>query len=310
MPNLTSQQWRYLLVAIVILDLLIVGGIFYMFTATDSLAKSGLAALGAPPTPVVVTPTPWPGPGARPSPTPTLPPTAIPTAILAPGGFPYGFTPTPRPTQAPVMITLPKILLRGNKRVDAPTVNQIYYPEPFFPAGTNNACGPVSLFAAWQGLGVDVNYGHLRNIAVNNGFDAEGITKWGLINTAITLNDEVGGPLKIEASEEYRTADILKYLRQGGVVLVLVRVRNVGGRFYLTGDYNGSFGHFLLLESISFRSRKVKLAGSTLGMDEVPLEDFLRSWTRNPNLVVPANSWRSYLKNESGANWALILKRS
>lgn len=208
------------------------------------------------------------------------------------------------------MITLPKILLRNNNRVNAPTVNQIYYPEPFFPAGTNNACGPVSLFAAWQGLGVDVSYGHLRNIAVNNGFNAEGITKWGLINTAVTLNNQVGTPLKIESSEEYRTSDILKHLRQGGVVLVLVRVRYVGGQFHLTGDYNGSFGHFLLVESIGFKSRKVKLAGSTLGMDEVPLEDFLRSWTRNPNLTVPAKSWRTYLKNEPASNWALILKRS
>ncbi len=208
------------------------------------------------------------------------------------------------------MITLPKILLRNNNRVNAPTVNQIYYPEPFFPPGTNNACGPVSLFAAWQGMGVDVSYGHLRNIAVNNGFNAEGITKWGLINTAVTLNNQVGNPLKIESSEEYRTSDILKHLRQGGVVLVLVRARYVGGQFQLTGDYNGSFGHFLLVESIGFKSRKVKLAGSTLGMDEVPLEDFLRSWTRNPNLTVPAKNWRTYLKNEPASNWALILKRS
>ena len=310
MLNLTSLQWRYLLAAIVFVDLLIVGGIFYVVTAADSLAESDLAALGQPTVTVTATPTPWAGPGPRPSPTATWPPTPVPTAILAPGGFPYGFTPTPRPTEAPVTITLPQIYFRGKNRVDVPVVNQIYYPEPFFPAGTNNACGPVSLYAAWQGLGVDVDYGRLRNIAVNSGFNAEGITKWGIINTALTLNDELGKPLNIEYGSQYRTQDLLTDLRQGGVVLVLVRVRLVGGRYQLTADYNGSIGHFLLVESISFKNKKVKLVGSTLGMNEVPLTDFLRSWTRNPNLVVPTDSWRTYLKEEPASNWALILKRS
>jgi len=274
------------------------------------LAETVVAAAGTPSATATATPTPWAGPGPRPTATPTLPPTPVATTILAPSGFPHGFTPTPRPTQAPVKITLPQIYLRGNKRVDVPVVNQIYYPEPFFPAGTNNACGPVSLYAAWQGLGVDASYGHLRNIAVNNGFNGEGISKWGLINTALTLNRELGEPLVIEYGSSYRTKDLLAHLRQGGAILVLVRVRYSGGGYHLTGDYNGSIGHFLLVESISFRTKKVKLAGSTLGMDEVPVADFLRSWTRNPNLQVPAKSWKAYLADEPASNWALILKRS
>jgi hypothetical protein len=307
---LTSQQWRYLLVIVIILDMLLVGGVYYFLTTPDSLAETVVAAAGTPTATATATPTPWAGPGPRPTATPTSPPTPVATTILAPSGFPHGFTPTPRPTQAPVTITLPKIYFRGKNRVNVPVVNQIYYPEPFFPPGTNNACGPVSLYAAWQGLGVDVDYGRLRNIAVNNGFNAEGISKWGLINTAVTLNNELGNPLTIEQSNRYRTKDLITHLRQGGAVLVLVRVRNVGGRYHLTGDVNGSIGHFLLVESISFRSKKVKLAGSTLGMDEVPITDFLRSWSRNPNLVVPTDSWRAYLKEELASNWALILKRS
>ena len=144
----------------------------------------------------------------------------------------------------------------------------------------------------------------------NNGFNAEGISKWGLINTALTLNSELGEPLTIQYGSSYRTKDLLTHLRQGAAVLVLVRVRYAGGGYHLTGDYNGSIGHFLLVESISFRTKKVKLAGSTLGMDEVPVADFLRSWTRNPNLQVPAKSWKNYLKDEPASNWALILKRS
>jgi hypothetical protein len=289
---------------------LVVGGLYYIFSAADSLAKSDVVAANTPTATATATATLWAGPPPRPTATPTLPPTPVATPILAPGGFPHGFTPTPRPTHAPVKITLPQIFLRGNKRVDVPVVNQIYYPEPFFPPGTNNACGPVSLYAAWQGLGVDVSYGHLRNIAVNNGFNAEGISKWGLINTALSLNNDLGEPLIIVYGSSYRTKDLLSHLRRGAAVLVLVRVRYGGGGYYLTGNYNGSIGHFLLVESISFRTKKVKLAGSTLGMDEVPVADFLRSWTRNPNLQAPAKSWATYLKNEPASYWALILKRS
>ena len=104
----------------------------------------------------------------------------------------------------------------------------------------------MSLYAAFQGLGVDASYGHLRNIAVHHGFNAEGITKWGIINTAVSLNGELGGPLTIEYGSQYHTKDLLTHLRKGAAVLVLVRVRNVGGRYHLTGDYNGSIGHFLL----------------------------------------------------------------
>ena len=168
----------------------------------------------------------------------------------------------------------------------------------------------MSLYAAIQGLGVNVSYTHLRNIAVSNGFAAYGISKWGLINTATTLNNDLGNPLRIEYGDRYRARDLLSHLRRGGVVLVLVYLRKSGGQYYMTGDVNGSIGHFLLVESISFRTQRVRLAGSTLGMNEVPLLDFMRSWTRNPNLTVPSGGWKSYLESEPAVNWALILKRS
>jgi hypothetical protein len=191
-----------------------------------------------------------------------------------------------------------------------PVISQIHYPEPFFPPGTNNACGPVSLYAALQGLGVQVDYGRLRNVAVNNGFNAEGISKWGMINTSLTLNDQLGQPLTIEYGNRYGTSDLIKHLRQGSVVVVLVQVRRGGSGYYVTGDPAGSIGHFLLVESISVRSKKVRFAGSTLGMDQVPLIDFLRSWTGNPQLNVSANGWRIYLRNEPEVYWALVLRRS
>jgi hypothetical protein len=78
----------------------------------------------------------------------------------------------------------------------------------------------------------------------------------------------------------------------------------------VTGDPTGSIGHFLLVESISTRSKTVRLAGSTLGMDRVPLLEFIRSWTRNPNLNVSDNGWTTYLKREEAVHWALILKRN
>ena len=209
LPNLTSQQWKYILIAIVAVDLLIVGGVFYFVAAADSLAESGPGPIAAAGT-STATPTPWAGPGLRPSATPTLPPTPLPTTILGPSGFPLGFTPTPRPTREPVKITLPQLYPSRRNRVDVPVINQIYYPEPFFPAGTNNACGPVSLFAAMQGLGVNVDYGRLRNIAVNNGFGPEGISKWGMVNTVATLNAELGAPLALEYGDGYRTKDLIK----------------------------------------------------------------------------------------------------
>jgi hypothetical protein len=307
LAGFSRQHWKILLIAIVAVDVLVVGVVFYIFTTPNSQAESAIISSAV--TPVIVTSTPWPGPGPRPTATPTVPPTAIPTALLAPGGFPVGFTPTPRPTREPVKITLPQIYFGGKKWTDVPIVNQVHYPESFFPPGTNNACGPVALFAAVQGLGVDASYTHLRNIAVNNGFNAQGISRWGIINTAVTLNSEVGSPLRVEYGDRYNTRDLLNHLQRGGVVMVLVQLQKVGGGYRLTGHTSGTIGHFVLVERINFKTGKVKLAGSTLGMDEVPLLDFLQSWTRNPNLTMPTN-WKSYLDAEPATRWALILKRA
>lgn len=256
------------------------------------------------------TSTPWPGPGPRPTATPTLPPTSLATSVLAETGFPPGFLPTPRPTRELVTISLPYVYPIGGSAVDVPVINQVYYPEPFFPPGTNNACGPVALFAGLLGLGFEVDYGHLRNIAVNNGFTAQGISKWGMINTLITLNNEWGNPLAIEHGNFYSPKDLIRQLRQGGVIVVLVRVTRVNGQYQVTSHKEGSIGHFLLVERINLRSNKVKLAGSTLGMDEVPLSDFIQSWASNPETVSSDGGWRSFLKNEQDVNWALILKRA
>lgn len=308
MPGFTAKHWRYLLLAIVVVDVLVVAGLGYVFSAANLLAQTQTAA-GLPTPTATITPTPWAGPGPRPTATPTLPPTPTATVILGPSGFPVGFTPTPFPTREPVTLKLPQLFLPGKNRVDVPVINQIHYPEPFFPAGTNNACGPVSLYAAIQGLGVNVDYSRLRNIAVNNGFNAEGTSTWGLINTAVTLNSELGNPLKIEYGNRYNSRELLKQLRGGGVVLVLVRVRRDYNGWRVTGDPNSSIGHFLLVERMSFKGNKVTLAGSTLGMDQVSALEFVRSWRRDPNLTI-GDSWSNYLDNEPANNWAIILKRS
>jgi hypothetical protein len=207
-----------------------------------------------------------------------------------------------------VFITLPQIFFGGQGSVDAPVINQIYYPEPFFPPGTNNACGPVALYAAFKGLGYDVDYGRLRDMAVSNGFNAEGISKWGLINTATTLNDELGHPLTIEQGDQYRTSDLIKKLRQGAVVVILVRVKKESGQFRLTDDYASSFGHFLLVDRINTRTKMVQMAGSTLGMDKVPLADFVRAWAGEAEPT--AAGWSAFLKNEPADNWAVIIQRA
>ncbi|MFC1975950.1 hypothetical protein ACFLXQ_06090 [Chloroflexota bacterium] len=310
MPRFIPQQWKYFLAGIIIVDLLIVGGLFYLFTAT-SFATVPTAL----PTKVVIGPTatatikPWAGP-PRSSPTatrPMLPPTPLATNVLAESGFPPGFTPTPRPTREPVYISLPQIYLISGGSVDVPEVNQVLYPEPFFAPGTNSACGPVALFAAVRGLSVDVDYGRLRDIAVDNGFGPKGISKWGINNTMVTLNNELGNPFTIEHGDNYNLKDLIKHLRQEGVVIVLVQVRKENGRYRLTTEGPGSVGHFLLVERINTRSKKVKFAGSTLGMDEVSLQDFIQSWTNNPQ----ASAGTSFsLKNDSSAGWALILKRT
>ena len=178
--KLITKHWKLVIIGFVGLDLFLVGGLLYFFVLTET-ERATAAEIAQ----VVVTPDPtptatlWAGPGRRITPTSPLPPTPTPTDVLAESGFPPGFTPTPRPTQEAVLINLPHILPNHRSRIDSPVINQIYYPEPFFPAGSNNACGPVALFAALQGLGANVPYSHLRNIAVNNGFTSYGITKSG-----------------------------------------------------------------------------------------------------------------------------------
>jgi hypothetical protein len=307
LSSLTSQHWKYLLAGIVAIDLIITGGAFYFFTTTSVAAVPTVLPTKAAAMPTATATTkPWEGP-PRPQPTATrvmLPPTSVATKVLAESGFPPGFTPTPRPTREPIYISLPRIYPYGGSSVDVPEVNQILYPEPFFAPGTNNACGPVALFAAAHGLGVNVDYGRLRSIAVNNGFGPEGISKWGMVNTITTLNYELGNPFTIDYGDHYQIKDLVKHLRQKGVVVVLVYVRKENGQYRMSTDQPGSVGHFLLVERINARSKKVKLAGSTLGMDEVSLPDFIQSWTNNPQPVSAS------LKNEQAADWALILKHA
>jgi hypothetical protein len=300
------QRWRYLLLGIIIADLLVVVGVFYLFTGT-SLATvptprpTQAIALGPTATATIK---PWTGPPqSSPTATPVPgPPTPIATDVLAESGFPIGFTPTPRPTRQPVYISLPQIYPLAGGSVDVPVVNQILYPEPFFAPGTNSACGPVALYAAAYGLGIPVDYSRLRDIAVTNGFGPQGISTWGLVNTIATINSEIGSPFSLGYGDHYRVSDLIKHLRQKGVAVVLVYVRKENGRYRLTTDGPGAIGHFLLVEQINPRSKKVKLAGSTLGMDEVSLAEFVQSWTNNPQA--------SYSQTDVSTGWALILKPS
>lgn len=303
---LNARTWKFLLISIIVIDALIGLGLYYLFFVTDSQAENSprpqmQAFLVAP------TVTPWQGPPTA-TPIPNLPPTPTATPVLGEAGFPVGFTPTPTPT--PAVITLPKLYFGATRWVDVPVVNQMEYPEPFFPPGTNNACGPVSLYAGMRGLGVNISYTHLRNRAVENGFAAHGISQWGLVSTALQVNQDLGTPLRIEYSDRYRTRDLMNHLRRGGVVLVLVYLENIGGRYRMTGYTEGSIGHFLLVENINLRTGRVRLAGSTLGMNDVPLADFLRSWKRNPALTEPPGGWKQYLDSEPASSWALILKKS
>jgi hypothetical protein len=283
----------------------------YYFTATSFATvptplSPTIVAIGPTPTATIK---PWAGP-PRSSPTatrPILPSTPVATNVLAESGFPPGFTPTPRPTREPVYISLPQIFPSSGGSVDLPVVNQILYPEPFFAPGTNSACGPVALFAAAYGLGIGVDYGRLRDIAVNNGFGPSGISKWGMVNTMYTLNHELGSPLTIEYGDHYRIKDLIRHLRQQGAAIVLVHVRKDNGRYHLTTEGAASIGHFLLVERINTRTKKVRLAGSTLGMDEVSLRDFIQSWSNTPQSV---SSGPVSPKTEPAIGWALILKRS
>lgn len=312
--HLVAQRWIFFVAIFVIFDILVVIGLLLLFVAkeTERVAAAELAQVSASPTATATplpTPTLWPGPPPTLTPTPTAFPTPEPTDVLAESGFPPGFTPTPRPTREPVMITLPIIAPVFASSVDVPVINQIYYPEPFFPTGSNNACGPVALFAALHALGGNVNYTRLRDVAVQHGFTSYGISKWGLINTATTLNYELGSPFAIEHGNHYATKDLVQQIQRGGVAIVLIRVRKENGRYVVTADKNNSIGHFLIVEKINMRSRTVHFAGSTLGMDKVPLQDFLQSWASNPEAVSNATkNWQSYLRREQGVNWALIIK--
>lgn len=300
-----------MLIALVVFDMVIVAGIAALITMrapSDATAEAAATAVIAyrpasrsgPPTP-----TPWQGTGPRATPTPTIPPTPLATQALAASGFPVGFTPTPGPpTATPATIKLPQIVLARSK-TDVPIINQMLYPEPFFPPGTNNACGPIALYAAMQGLNVPTDYTRLRNYAVNYGFTSDGISKWGLISTASSLNRDFGEPLHIEHGT-YTLREVVRTLARGGVVLVLVNVQYTSDGFRVS-PYG--FGHFLLVERVLLKSRKVKMAGSTLGMDEVPLTDFLRAWTYNPYAASTEADLRGALANESYAGWALVLKR-
>ncbi len=306
--NFVLKQWILFIFAVMFIGVLTVGALLYYFALSE--AERAAAAELSRPTPVptgttTATPTPWAGPPPTLTKTPTLLPTVMATDVLAASGFPPGFTPTPRPTREPVYISLPFIYPANARAVDVPVINQIHYPEPFFPPGTNNACGPVALYAALQALRADVDYGHLRDIAVNNGFTHYGISKTGMVNTIVTINNELNHPFTIEHRDHYSLQDLMRNIRQRGVATVLIRVRKENGRYRVTADVNNSIGHFLIVDSINLRTNTVRFAGSTLGMDEVPLQEFLQSWASNAQPV----SNQDYLANNGGENWALIIKR-
>lgn len=307
------KRWHLAVILFVAVDMLLVGGLVYLFAVQEAqrVEAAGLARLTAWPTATATaTATPWPGPGRRVTPTPTLPPTPLATEVLAESGFPVGFTPTPQPTRPPVMITLPYISPVYRNNLDVPVINQIYYPETFFPPGSNNACGPVALFAGLQGLGSKIEYSRLRDIAVANGFTSYGISKSGLVGTAAYLNQEMGGALQIEHGSRYATKDLIKEVRTGAVVIVLLNVQKAGGQFRVTTDAVNSFGHYLIVDAVNLRSKTVQFAGSTLGMDKVPLSDFVQAWSGNTQPVSTSGpAWQSFLRKEQADNWALIIRR-
>ncbi len=311
--KLILKAWPLLILGFMIVYLGLISGFLYIFaiSETERVAAAEQNKPTATSTPIpIATKTPWTGPPPTVTRTPTLFPTSLATDVLAESGFPPGFTPTPRPTREEVYISLPLIFPANASAVDIPIINQIHYPEPFFPPGTNNACGPVALFAALQALRVNVDYSHLRNIAVNNGFTHYGISTAGMVNTVTTLNHELAAALLIEQGSHYSIKDLMRHIRQRGVVTVLIRVRKENGRYRVTADEHNSVGHFLIVDSINLRTGIVKFAGSTLGMDAVPLSEFIQSWSSNPQTIAPqTNSWQSYVHNEQTTGWALIIKQ-
>jgi hypothetical protein len=308
--NTILQRWKQFLIGAIIIDLVVTGLGIYLFLATDLFAAALPEPVTTPGPPPTYTATPWAGPpGGTSTPIPDLPPTVTATTVLAQSGFPHGFTPTPRPTPEPVYISLPRLLPYGRNLVDVPTVNQVLYPEPFFPPGTNNACGPVALYAGLLGLNLNVDYQRVRDIAVSYGFNTEGITTWGMVNTAATINHELGQPFVLEHGRQYNTEDLLANLRKGKVAVVLLSVRvGADGRYRVTSDVTNAIGHFLIVERINIKNKTVRFAGSTLGMEQVSLAEFVASWNSNSQNVVPPDDWRTYLKNEPANGWAMLLK--
>jgi hypothetical protein len=303
-----SPGWKKILVAIILFDGLVVAVGAYLLVATDIFAAPPIPTIvvGPPPTD---TATPWAGPpGGTSTATPIMPPTPLATTILAQSGFPHGFTPTPRPTPEPVYISLPMLYIVGRNARDVPVVYQVLYPESFFAPGTNNACGPVALYAGLLGLGLDIDYQRVRDLAVSYGFDASGFSTSGMVNTATTISNERNEPFSVEQGRTFTTQDLIRHLRRGEVVVVLLQVKQGNSGFQVSGYEAGSFGHFLIVERINIRTRKVRFAGSTLGMDEVPLGDFVASWSNNSQALAPPEGWRAYLDNEQPGGWAMMLK--
>ncbi|MDM8521529.1 hypothetical protein QUF64_15905 [Anaerolineales bacterium HSG6] len=330
MPHLTLKQWLYMLAGIILIDLLVFAGFVYYFAMlnpTPVVAQS---------TPMLLrptfTPTPratWAGPGPTVTPSPTIPPTPVATQMFVDGNFASEFIPTPRPREIANFNIDTNTLFRSldlialGRAGKIPIIDQLQYPEPFFPAGANNACGPVALYAGMQGLGAKFQYPYLRDIAVRNDFGAHGITVSGLVNTAVIMNQQLGSPFTIEQSRGYQLSDLTHLINQKAIVIVLVRVKKVNGNYQVTGDKNGSFGHFLVLESINTMTRRVRVAGSTLGMQNIPLDDFLASWASKPrepafvrrtNISLNLFDMPSFeLVERSAAKptgiWALVIKR-
>ncbi len=322
MPNLNLQQWLYIFIGVVLLDLLVFGGVVYYFATIDPISAAVLPPTGANLriATLTATATPWAGPGLRVTPTPTWPPTPVATRILTDNGFPEGYiAPTPRPTiEKHFSLNLNyslffRRLVGSGGLIDVPDINQTLYPEPFFRAGSNNACGPVALFAALKGLGANIVYEHVRNIAVNNEFGRDGMTVSGLVNTAIILNNYLRQPFVIEQSRSYHLQDLVDELRAGGVIIVLVSIKKVDGQYQIANPGRGTIGHFLVVEQINLVSGRVTIGGSTLGMGDIPLADFVSSWSNEPQKQEKKSfraAWRNALREENTpGNWALVIRR-
>jgi len=329
--KLTTEQWIYMLTAIIIVDAIVFMGVVYYFAVITPTPQT-TSAVTVTYTPVpTLTPTQWAGPPPTVTPTPTWPPTPVATTMFSGGEFNSEFVPTPRP---PVLDEFSvnfdgfasTIQFLGKQAGKIPVINQLLYPEPFFPAGSNNACGPVALFATFTGLGANIHYQQLRDIAVRNDFASYGITVSGLVNTAYLLNSQIGQPFSIEQSRNYTLSNLSRLLRQGKVLIVLVRVKRVNGNYQVTTDKHGSIGHFLVVERINMATRRVQIAGSTLGMKNVPLDDFISSWTSSPpepkpeRPIVSLNSFNSLNiltikpiemkeKKQAPTGWAMAIRR-